>query len=595
MVAGGPKKSGSLRKVQLARNGQAVATVDLYDFFLNGDRSADARLQSGDTIHVPVVGSLVGVAGDVRRPAIYELADGESIKDVVSMAGGVSSTAYLKKVQVERVEAHRRKVILDLDLTPAEGLTVAPGFSLQDRDLITVSPISPADSVYVLLKGYVARPGRYQFVEGMRLRDLLVPYDNLLPNRFTGLAEILRLRPPLFRPGKLTVNLAKALDGEPEHNITLQSYDEVRLFSREEMEETSEVSISGAVLSPGRYRLYDNMTVRDLITSAGNLRRSAYLEEAELTRFIPAGRETRTEKYLVDLEKALRGDAEHNLPLQADDQLLVRAIPDFAEKHSVQLQGQVLFPGTYAIRRGESLSSVIERAGGFAPRAYLRGAVFTRESLKEAQKQRLDQLIFEQEQEVYRISAEIAAGAISKEDVSAVQSILESRKAMLEKLKQMPVTGRMVVNISPLKDFRGSDYDIELMNGDSITIPENPKSVSILGEVYNPTSLVYRPGKAVSYYLDQVGGPTLQANDDEMFIVRANGTVVSKAQGGVGLKWDRDQSRWIFGGFNSVELYPGDTVLVPQKVKTLDIMKEVKDITTIFYQMALGAAAVASF
>jgi protein involved in polysaccharide export with SLBB domain len=594
-AAGGPAKTGSLRKVQLVRNGDVVARIDFYDFFLSGDRSRDARLQSGDTVLVPIVGPLVGVAGDVRRPAIYELKDDESLPEVLEMAGGAVATAYLKRVQVERVESHRKKVVLDIDLSRLEGAAEEGGIALQDRDLVLVAPIAPTSASYVSLTGYVARPGRYQLIEGMRLADLLTPYDNLLPDYFPAMAQVLRLVPPDYRTQQLTVDLGKGLAGDPAQNLPLQEFDEVRLFSRAEMEEVPTITISGAVLNPGPYRYYDHMTVRDLIVTAGNVKRSAYLVEAELTRRIPTGRETRTERFLLDLQQALNGDPGQNLVLEPEDHLFVRAIPDYAKEHLVTVTGEVLFPGTYAVARGERLSSILDRAGGFAEGAYLRGAVFTRQSLKETQRERLEKLIFKQEQEITRTSSEIALGALSTEELQSAKALLESRRALVQKLREAPTEGRMVVHLTPLSVFTGSEYDIELVDGDSVTIPENPKSVSVLGQVYNPVSLTYRPGQTVSYYLAKVGGPTENANNSGMFIVRADGTVFSKPQGGLGIRWDGASHRWVAGGFDGTELYPGDTVLVPEKVARFNVLREVKDITTILYQMALGAAAIASF
>jgi len=513
------------------------------------------------------------------------------LKDALEMAGGVGSTAFLGKVEIERIEAHHKRIVRDLDLSGANALDE----KLFDRDLIKVSSISPMTEKYVSLTGYVARPGQYQLTPGMRLADLLVPYNNLLPFYYPKVADILRVDPPQFRPRKITVDLELALSGDPEQNIELHEFDEVRLFSLEQMEETPEVNIVGAILNPGSYRLFDNMTVRDLIVTAGNLRRDAYLAEAELTRFFPMDREVHTERILVDLEKAMQNDPQYNLELKADDHLVVRAIPEFAKKMKVQVEGKVVFPGTYTISRGEKLSSVLERAGGFDDGAYLRGAVFTRESVKESVQSRIEKLVTQEEAKIIQISSEIAQGAMGEQDVSAAKSLLESRKEMLSRLESVPIVGRMVIRLEPLANFRGSEFDIELMDGDIIRIPENPHAVSVLGEVYNPTSLTYQVGESVTYYLDKVGGPSQNANEDEMFIVRADGSVFSRQQSGWGFTWDEYNHRWIAGGFGGTELYPGDTILVPQKFRHLDVMREMKDITTIIYQMALGAAAVASF
>ncbi|WP_305043730.1 SLBB domain-containing protein [Geoalkalibacter sp.] len=595
-LAGGPTRNGSLRAVQLVRGGQVVAEVDFYDFFTAGDRSRDLRLQAGDTVHVPIAGAQVGIAGDVRRPAIYELKGGETLGDLLRLAGGFQSTAYLRKVQVERVLAHQSRKVIDLDLGE-EPLAAEAGFDfvLADRDMVQVYSIAPVKNRYVVLKGYVARPGPYQLQEGMRLADLLLRYDNLLPYYYPGFAEVLRLEPPLYQPRKLTVNLAAALTGDPEENLLLQEHDEISIFSREEMEEGAQVRVSGAVQNPGLFRYFEQMRVRDLIVAAGNLRRGAFLDEAEITRFEHGAQGTQTRQLLIRLDKALAGDPDHNLSLHPDDQLFVRQLPDFHEKATVRLEGEVRFPGEYTVAKGETLGSLLARAGGFSDRAYLRGAVFTRESVRQLQQERIEQLIREQEQAALRVSSEIAGGAMSRDDIQSAQALLDARQELLRKLRETPVTGRMVVRLAPLEDFRGSEYDIELVGGDVLHIPTNPRTVMVLGQVYNPITLTFSPGKTVANYLTQVGGPKEDANTRQMFIVRADGTVLSQNQTGSGLSWDRENFRWVFGGFNNTVMYPGDTLLVPEKFQRIHIMREIKDLTQIFYQIALGAAAVASF
>jgi polysaccharide export outer membrane protein len=594
-ATGGPAKTGSLRRVKLLRKGQEVAVIDFYDFFRRGDNSKDVRLQSGDTILVPVSGPLVAVAGNVRRPAIYELLAGETLGDVLEMAGGVVSTAYLQKVRLERVEEHNRKVVRDVSLpAAAEEKAEALRISLQDRDLVEIAPISEAGG-YVKLKGYVSRAGEYQLVEGMRLRDLLLPYDNLLPEFYPHAAQIIRRTPPEYRPEIITVDLQQAIEGHPAHNLVLSEYDEVRLFSREEMQELPEVAVTGAVLRPGTYRLFENMTVKDLLTVAGNLKRGAYLTEAEITRYSPKERSTEVERFHVNLEKALQGHPQHDLVLQPEDHLVVRSIPDFGERLLVTVKGEVMFPGIYAIAKSETMSSVLERAGGFTDEAYLRGAVFSRESLKETQRKQVEKLILEEEQQILQVAQEIAAGAMSPEEAKSAETLVENRKVLVKKLKKVPVTGRLVVQLQEIGRLKGTPQDIMLMGGDEIIVPENPQTVNVQGQVYNPASLSWLPGKNAGFYLNKVGGTKEDANTDEMFIVRADGTVVSRQQSGFGVSWDSENWRWNFGGFNNVVLYPGDTILVPEEFRKFDWMRELKDISTIIYQMALGAAAVASF
>ncbi len=594
-AAGGPTKTGSLRKVKVIRQGQEIAHIDFYDFFRRGDNSQDVRLQSGDTILVPVAESLVGVIGNVRRPAIYELIPGETLDDVLQMAGGVVSTAYLQKVRIERVEKHSRKMVMDVTLASgAEETAKALDIPLQDRDLVEIAPITEAGG-YVKLSGFVARPGEYQLAEGMRLKDLLLPHGNLLPQFYPHAAQIIRRAPPEYQPEIITVNLQEALDGHPQHNQLLQEYDEVLLYSREDMEEVPEVMVSGAVLRPGTYQLLDNMRVKDLITVGGNLKRGAYLGEAEITRYTPQNMGTDVERFSIDLKKALSGHPQHNLVLQPEDQLVVRSIPDYGERMMVEVKGEVLFPGTYAISKGESLTSVLERAGGYTDNAYLRGAVFSREALKEVQRQQLQKLVAEEEQQINRVAQEIAAGAVSAEEAKSAQTLIENRKALVEKLKNIPVTGRLVVQMDEIEQLKGTPLDIILMGGDEIMVPENPQTVNVQGQVYNSTSLSWEPGKTAGYYLNKVGGTKANANTKEMFIVRADGTVVSQQQAGFGVSWDSDNWRWNLGGFNNIPIYPGDSILVPEQFKQTAWLRGIRDISTIIYQMALGAAAVASF
>lgn len=591
--AGGVSENGSLRRIEVRRGGQLEQTVDFYDFLLKGDKSGDIRLRAGDTVFVPVVGELVGVAGNVRRPAIYEMNGATSLAAILETAGGIMPTAYLNRVQVERVTAHQGRTVVDLNLRDGALSAEAAAMRLQDRDLVKVEPI--ADSAgFVELAGHVTRAGRYQMTPGMRVADLLRDQTTLLPGYHAESAQIIRVLPPEYRKEILTFNLGAALAGDPDANVFLSDFDQIRIFSRTEMEEELHVFAYGAVQNPGEYPLYENMRVRDLVTRAGNLKRNVHLEQAEISRHRAEAGGMVTERVLIDLGRAMSGDPAHNLVLAADDHLFVRGNPEYAETRQVSIGGQVAFPGTYAVYKGETLGSVLKRAGGFTPDAYLRGAVFTRDALKEVQQQRLDQLIAEQEQAIATASSELAQTARNPEEVSGAKALLESRAAILKKLRDTRATGRMVVRLRPLAELAGGVDDLALQHGDSLYVPSNPHSVMVLGEVFNPVAMAYRSGSPLQYYLDQVGGPKEDANTDEIFVVRADGTVQSRKQSGFGIRWDSANFRWV-AGFGATEIFPGDTILVPQQIEQFDWLREVKDLTTILYQMALGAAAIASF
>jgi protein involved in polysaccharide export with SLBB domain len=427
----------------------------------------------------------------------------------------------------------------------------------------------------------------------MRVLDLL-PKDNLLPEFYHEAAEITRLYPPDYHPEKLFVNLAKALSGDPEFNLELKEFDEVRIFSRWEMEEMPKVWVNGEVQNPGEYRLFDNMRVRDLIMAAGNLKITAYKKFAELSRIKQTGESVTSFPITIVLEDALKGDETENLVLRPFDELSVRKIPNWVEEmdRHVTLSGEVKFPGIYPIYRGEKLSSVIERAGGFTPQAYLQGAKFTRETVRETQQKRMDEVIGRTEQEILKKQGELAALAASKEELEATRASLDGLQKGLDKLKSAKAEGRMVIELTPLPEFEKSEYNIELAGGDQLVIPKTPNEVTVLGQVYNPTSLVYMRGKSVSYYLNRSGGATRDAEEDDMYIVRADGTVVSRQQSSLGFNWNDDTKSWYFGSFLSTQMQPGDTLVVPQKLERIAWMREIKDIASILGNIALTAGVI---
>jgi len=596
-AAGGPLKTGSLRAIQVKRAGKVVEKVDLYDFFLSGDKSRDIRLQPGDTIFVPVIGRVAGISGNVKRPAIYELKDEANLAALVGLAEGFLPTGYLQRVQLSRVNAHEKKVVADFNLDPKDkGKTleeIMKAIKIQDMDLVKIFPIDKTLRDHVRLSGYVLRPGDYALKPGMRISDLL-PKDNLLPEFYRDAAEITRLYPPDYHPEKMFINLSKALSGDPDFNLELKEFDEVRIFSRWDMEEMPKVWVNGEVQKPGEYRLFENMTVRDLLMAAGNLKITAYHKFAELSRIKQTGETVSSYPITINLEEAMKGSEKDNILLLPFDELSVRKIPNWAEEmdRHISLSGEVKYPGIYPIYRGEKLSSVIERAGGFTSSAYLQGAKFTRESVRETQQKRMDEVIARSEQELLKKQGELAALAVSKEELDATKASLEGLQKSLEKLKFAKAEGRMVLQLSPLPEFTASEYNIELMGGDTLQVPKTPSEVTVLGQVYNPTSFVYMQGKSTSFYLSKSGGATRDAEEDDMYIVKADGTVVSRHQTSIGFNWNDDTKSWYFGTFLSTQMQPGDTLVVPQKLERVAWMREIKDITSILGNIALTAGVI---
>ena len=588
-AAGGPLKTGSLRNVMVKRGGELVETIDLYDFFLYGDKSHDVRLQSGDTVFVPAIGKVAGISGKVKRPAIYELKNKETLKDLIGIAEGLMPTGYLERVQISRVDAHKKRTVSDVNLDPKDSgksldeLTAS--IDIQDMDLVNIAPIDQTLRGYVRLEGHVLRPGDYSLKPGMRINDLIHP-EELLPEYYQDGAELTRYSGSDLHPEKVFFNLAKAISGDPGSNLELKEFDIVRVFSRWDMEEMPMVTVGGDVQKPGRYRLFKDMTVRDLLTLAGNPKLTAYLKNAELTRIKETNGSVTSYPVMINIAEVLKGNPKENIKLAPFDELTVRRIPNWVEETDryITIKGEVMFPGTYPIYKGERLSSVLERAGGFTDKAYLKGAKFTRTLVKEEQQKRMDEVVARAEQEISRKQGDLASVAASKDELEATQAALNGLMQSVERLKTAKAEGRMVIRLSRLDEFRKGPYDLELMGGDELIIPQTPESVSVLGQVYNQTTFVHISGKDVSYYLNMAGGPTQEADKSDMYLIRADGMVQSR----------RAEHGFFFYGtdFESLEPDSGDTIVVPQRLERVAWMREIKDIASTLGNVALMAGVM---
>ncbi len=587
-AAGGPTKNGTLRSVVVKRNGVVVETVDLYDFFLKGNKSKDIRLQPGDTIYVPSIGPVAGIGGNVRRPAIYELKHEKNLKDLLALADGLIPTGYLQRVQISRVDAHDKVTVSDINLDPkASGKAldaITQSVMIKDLDQVKVFPIDGTLRGYTRLEGYVLRPGDYALQPGMRVADLL-GQDNLLPEYYGEAGQLLRLVAPDFHPEVKYFNVKQAMANDPAQNIELQEFDTIRIFSRWEMEEMPQVRVSGEVQKPGTYRLFNGMRVRDLLVFAGNLKLTAFIRNAEITRTDYSGTAVKSYPLQIDLGKALAGDPQHNIVLEKFDELYIRKIPNWSEETEryVTLQGEFLFPGTYPVYRGERLSSVIKRAGGFTERAYLRAARLTRPSVQRQQQQRMDEALQRAEKDLAQKQASVSATSLSKEELESTKATLEGLTRSLEKLRGMRAEGRVVIKLTPLPLFEQSSFDLVLEGGEVLAVPQEPGVVHILGNVYNQTSFVYQPDDSdLDVYLEKAGGPTSEADSSEMYVIKADGSVVSKKQFPL----------FSFNRFSGTALLPGDTLVVPQKIERTAWLRDLKDITQILANVALSAGSV---
>jgi protein involved in polysaccharide export with SLBB domain len=320
------------------------------------------------------------------------------------------------------------------------------------------------------------------------------------------------------------------------------------------------------------------------------------MDKAELTRLVKTEKGMDILKISISLQSALQGGTQDNLSLEKDDVVHIRAMPQYAQalERKVYLQGEFVFPGEYSFAEGERLSAIIQRAGGLTREAYAFGAVFQRESIKALQKEQLKEYVNKLEQDILSASALAADTSLDKEQATILQETLSSKKLLLEKLKNAESTGRMVINLEEVLYVPASNYNFELRPGDRLLIAKKPDYVNVMGEVYNPTALFAEKGKTVGHYLNLVGGTTDNADNGQIYVVKANGSVISKSQGGFwGMtSWDNRNNRWTMGRFDSLELDPGDTVIVPRKVQKYAWLRLTKDITEVIYKIAISAGVV---
>ncbi len=584
-AAGGPTKNGSLRNIQIKRGGAVAEGVDLYDFFLKGDKSRDVRLQPGDTIFVPSIGPVAGIAGNVRRPAIYELKDEKTLKELIALANGINPSGYLQRVLITRTVPHEKTVAKDFSLDPALGASqddLTAGIVVKDQDYVKIFPIDTTLRGYIRLDGYILRPGDYALRPGMKISELLKK-ENLLPEYAEGSAELVRLIPPDYHPEYLSFSPAKALSGDPLHNLDLWEFDKIRIFSRWELEEVPRVRVYGEVQKPGDYRLMRNMTVRDLLLQAGNPKLTAYLAKADIVRTKSDGVKVTSFPVSFNIGEALKGNSRENILLESLDELYVKRIPNWLEETEryATIKGEVLFPGTYPIFKGERLADLIKRAGGYTDKAYLFGAKFTRQSVQKLQQERLEEVMAKMQNNIVKTEQDLAATA-TKDEMAAAKIALDELKSSMQKIQIAKAEGRVAIKLEPLDKMHESPHDLELLGGDVLDIPQSTMAVTVLGEVASATSTIWLPGKDVSYYLEKAGGVTDNADSDEMYVFMADGSVRGKMSDGM-------FSIFRLGGFLSTKLHPGDTLVVPQRLERISWMKEIKDIATILGNLAVSA------
>ena len=598
-VSGGIKRTGSLRKIQHKRDGKLVGELDLYDLLLAGDTSDDNRLQPGDVIFIPPVGDRVGIEGEVYRPALYELKNDTNLQELVNLAGGLTPQAYPQLVRIERNNDDFLRIIAEANLTTTKGkqAKVKPG------DRIEVASISDITGQYVEVKGAATRPGKFAWVPGMRVSSVINNLDtDLVPVADQRYAALVRTDPKTDEVSVLNLRLRDAIQNPgSEQDILLEEQDRLLIFSDAGKVDGGEegrnftrqqlfspvlqrlkaqakpgapqqtIQVTGPVRYPGEYPLPASRQVADAIYVAGGLKDSASLYTAELARFGVDDEGTgKTRIQNLNLQAVMEGQA--SVTLKSRDRLLIKSIPEFARAKTIELNGEVRYPGQYTIRDGETLRDVIKRAGGLTDNAFPEGAVFTREKLRQLEAQRLREA--EERLQGDLVGVQLEGDDFGGENAKRTQQVQD----LLEEVQDSRPVGRMVINLASVVE--SDDYQpIRLQDGDTLTVPVIPQSVSVFGEVQFPTSHLHTQGLTVDDYLERSGGPTRQADQERVYVVKADGSVMLP-----------EKSRW-FGG-RSQQLAPGDTIIVPIDVDRLNQLELWTNVSQIVYQMALGAAAV---
>jgi protein involved in polysaccharide export with SLBB domain len=593
-VSGGVKNIGSLRNIQLKRGGHTVTTLDLYDLLLKGDTSADARLLPGDVIFIPPIGATVGIGGEVRRPAIYELKRESTVTELVQLAGGLLPEADPTRATLERVNAQRQKVIVDVNLSNATGSNL----TLQAGDTLRVPMIRTILEDSVVISGHVHRPGEYQFTAGMRLADLIPSLDELQPNADHQYVLVRRELPPDRRIRVFSANLEEAVaHPEGSANFELAPRDQIFVFDRESGrdriieplmrelkmqaridEPTLEVSVAGKIKIPGKYPLEPGMRISDLLRAGGSLDEAAYSGQAELTRYEISSTGARQAKLIeIDLERVLSGDPSANLALKPFDYLIIKEVPLWASQEEVEIRGEVRFPGRYPIHRGETLRSVMARAGGLTDLAFPKGAVFTREELKERERKQLATLATRMESDLAQMSLMAAQErGNAGEALSVGQSLLAS-------LREAKPVGRLVINLQASSQAApGSEDDIVLKDGDRLIVPRLTQEVTVIGEVQSATSHLHSANLSRDDYIDMSGGLTSRADEKRIYVVHADGSVATGSS-----------NAWFSG--RGAKIDPGDTIVAPLDTERMRPLPFWQAVTSIVYNLAISAAAVNSF
>jgi protein involved in polysaccharide export with SLBB domain len=614
-ASGGPSSAGSMRGIELRRNGNVVTTLDLYRILTEGDESGDAPLLSGDVIYIPPAGPRVALAGSVSQPAIYELHDGDTAAAALALAGGTTSIAAIQRATLERVDPKGERHILEIPLD-REGVQTP----LINGDVLHVFQLVPRFDNAVILRGNVANPGRYAWRAGMRIRDLIPDKESLVTRDSWSNRNALALT-DAERSRAQRIQAASTIEHDrydrredqqpsratqapgavsPASQINNEGYatDSDRSAVQPGDVEAERQS-DGPTRQNGAPQDAGNSTGRSIAFDAGRpsedfpRKNRVGLVAPEINWDYAVIERTSTEDLTTTLKPfnlgrvVLEHDDTENFELQPGDVLTIFSqadirVPQKRQSKLVRLEGEFGAAGVYSVKPGETLRDLVVRAGGFTDQAYLFGSSFTRRSTRLQQQARLDEYVFDLENRIDREAGTKSGSIVNPQGAAVVAASVESQRALVAKLRQMQATGRIVLNILPTSSDVNSIPALPLEDGDVFTVPSRPSSVAVVGAVYDQNSFLFESSERVNHYLQLSGGVAKSGDWKHSFVIRADGSVVSQTS-----SLARDSH-----GLQHFELNPGDTLVVPELLNKSTLLRGLTDWSVVFAQFALGAAAV---
>ena len=625
-ASGGPTPQGSLRHIEVRRDGVTITDFDFYALLIKGDKSKDVRLLPGDVLYIPHVGPLVAISGSVNSPAIYEMKDSSTLNDLIEIAGDLSTVADTNKITIDRFVDHQARKTLEFPYDEQ-----SRSLQLQDGDIVRVFSIVPRFEDTVTLRGNVANPGRYPWRPGMRVRDLLPDAQALLTRRYwrnraaivNGSATEYPVRKPPPEPSTTGLTQQRT-SGVPPNGTTPNGTETSRVADSTQNYNSLENLPSDSL---GSSNLADSLYLQNAQNSSGNAssnptdntsgnqqpaRTSAQNPSAnpnnpnpntvrdiaeDVRRYAPeinwdyaiiqrVNPTDLTSKllWMSPRRAILEHDEASNLELQPGDIITIFSqrditVPQTERSQYVIVEGEVVRPGVYKLETNETLRSVLQRAGGLTSNAYVYGSELTRESARVDQQKSLDQLATTMEVQIRQSAVSVAASTSPGE----LPQLLAAQEAIVAQLRNARANGRVALPVKP-RDKSLTDFpDMVLEDSDRLTIPHTPSTVSVVGDVYNPGSFIFEAHNTAGAYLDLAGKGKPQSDLHHAFVLRANGVVVAA-----------NNVNGPFTGtkFERLRLYPGDQIVVPYKLPTGAFVRALRDWTQITSQLALTGAAL---